>query len=243
MDSCSVHVKVLNASTPPGAKVPSASLRSKLVRVECSLSVAVWTSRTKSFSSASQLRPTTRLFNAAPRTGATAIPPGNIWCLFYHQVLYVYKEIGLSCSSSPYYTFFPPFQTIRISFLHLPTAPEGEPVRYRVETLALFVLGPVVVLALLSVVSVLACRRLHHGRLQRLQEFDAEQGAIDGLITSNVGDSTLAVRVTEITMKRDLAKARRPISRFVFSSSLWVLGYFSPSIYSYSQKCTYTYGY
>ena len=74
------------------------------------------------------------------------------------------------------------------------TAPEGEPVRYRVETLALFVLGPVVVLALLSVVSVLACRRLHHGRLQRLQEFDTEQGAIDGLITSNVGDSTLAVR-------------------------------------------------
>lgn len=116
---------------------------------------------------------------------------------------------------------FPQFQTIHISFLHLPTAPEGEPVRYRVETLALFVLGPVVVLALLSVVSVLACRRLHHGRLQRLQEFDAEQGAIDGLITSNVGDSTLAVRVTEITMKRDLAKSRRrPISRFVFSSSL-----------------------
>lgn len=63
------------------------------------------------------------------------------------------------------------------------------------ETLALFVLGPVVVLVLLSVVSVLACRRLHHGRLQRLQEFDTEQGAIDGLITSNVGDSTLAVRM------------------------------------------------
>ncbi|KAG7511351.1 activin receptor type-1-like [Solea senegalensis] len=70
--------------------------------------------------------------------------------------------------------------------------PEGEPVRYRVETLALFVLGPVVVLALLSVVSVLACRRLHHGRLQRLQEFDTEQGTIDDLISSNVGDSTLA---------------------------------------------------
>ncbi|XP_038585260.1 activin receptor type-1 [Micropterus salmoides] len=74
----------------------------------------------------------------------------------------------------------------------LPTVPEGEPVRYRMEALALFVLGPVVVLALLSVVSVLACRKLHHGRLQRLQEFDTEQGAIDGLITSNVGDSTLA---------------------------------------------------
>ncbi|XP_067098757.1 activin receptor type-1 [Osmerus mordax] len=72
------------------------------------------------------------------------------------------------------------------------SAPEGEPERYRMETLALFVLGPVVILALLSVLSVLACRRLHHGRLHRLQEFDPEQSAIDGLITSNVGDSTLA---------------------------------------------------
>lgn len=75
------------------------------------------------------------------------------------------------------------------------SAPEGEPVRYRVETLVLFILGPVVILALLSLVSVLACRRFHRGRLQRLQEFDTEQGAVDGLITSNVGDSTLAVRV------------------------------------------------
>ncbi|KAM4540381.1 activin receptor type-1 isoform 1-T1 [Fundulus diaphanus] len=72
----------------------------------------------------------------------------------------------------------------------IPSAPEGEPVRYRVDTLALFVLAPVVVLVLLSAVSVLACRRLHRGRLQRLQEFDTEQG--DGLITSNVGESTLA---------------------------------------------------
>lgn len=91
---------------------------------------------------------------------------------------------SISCDLSPFLTIVP-----------VVSAPEEEPVRYRVETLALFVLGPVVVLALLSVVSVLACRRLHHGRLQRLQEFDTEQGAIDGLITSNVGDSTLAVRM------------------------------------------------
>lgn len=75
------------------------------------------------------------------------------------------------------------------------SAPEGEPVQYRVEALVFFILGPVVVLALLSLVSVLACRRFYRGRLQRLQEFDTEQGAVDGLITSNVGDSTLAVRV------------------------------------------------
>ncbi|XP_010884895.1 activin receptor type-1 isoform X2 [Esox lucius] len=71
----------------------------------------------------------------------------------------------------------------------LTTAPKEESVKYRMETLALFVLGPVVVLALLSVLSVLGCRKLHRGRLQ---EYDPEQGAIDGLIISNVGDSTLA---------------------------------------------------
>lgn len=64
---------------------------------------------------------------------------------------------------------------------------------YRVEMLVLFVFGPFVVLGLLSVLALLVCRRLHHGRLERLHEFDTEQGAIDGLIASNVGDSTLAV--------------------------------------------------
>ncbi|TRZ00587.1 hypothetical protein DNTS_030545 [Danionella cerebrum] len=73
------------------------------------------------------------------------------------------------------------------------TNPEGErAVNYRVEMLVLFVLGPFVVLGLLSVLAMLVCRRLHHGRLERLHEFDTEQGAIDGLIASNVGDSTLA---------------------------------------------------
>lgn len=72
--------------------------------------------------------------------------------------------------------------------------PESEKaVHYRVEMLVLFVFGPFVVLGLLSVLALLVCRRLHHGRLERLHEFDTEQGAIDGLIASNVGDSTLAV--------------------------------------------------
>ncbi|KAI1882725.1 hypothetical protein AGOR_G00237900 [Albula goreensis] len=72
------------------------------------------------------------------------------------------------------------------------TVPPAEPVRYRVEAVVVFVVGPFVVLALLSLLAVVACRRLHHGRLERLRELDAEQGAIDGLIASNVGDSTLA---------------------------------------------------
>ncbi|XP_068436185.1 activin receptor type-1 [Clinocottus analis] len=118
-----------------------------------------------------------------------------------HGCLEGLDKIRLQCSTAPsfHHAIFCCSQemcngnTTKSSLMSmLLTAPEGEPVRYRVETLAFFVLGPVVVLALLSVVSVLACRRLHHGRLQRLQEFDTEQGAIDGLITSNVGDSTLA---------------------------------------------------
>ncbi|TMS21698.1 Activin receptor type-1 [Larimichthys crocea] len=122
--------------------------------------------------------------------------------LFERGCLEGSDNIRLQCSTAPsvHHAIFCCSQdmcnvnttTSSLMSLLLPTALEGEPVRYRVETLALFVLGPVVVLALLSVVSVLACRRLHHGRLQRLQEFDTEQGAIDGLITSNVGDSTLA---------------------------------------------------
>ncbi|XP_068574115.1 activin receptor type-1 isoform X1 [Cebidichthys violaceus] len=121
--------------------------------------------------------------------------------VFEHGCLEGLDKIRLHCSTAPSFhqAIFCCSQemcngnTTRSSLMSLlPTAPEGEPVRYRVETLALFVLGPVAVLALLSAVSVLACRRLHHGRLQRLQEFDTEQGAIDGLITSNVGDSTLA---------------------------------------------------
>ncbi|XP_053484298.1 activin receptor type-1 isoform X1 [Ictalurus furcatus] len=70
--------------------------------------------------------------------------------------------------------------------------PEGEPMRYSVETLVLLVLVPFGVLVLLAVLAVPVCRRLHPRQLERLHEFDTEQGAIDGLIASNVGDSTLA---------------------------------------------------
>lgn len=83
------------------------------------------------------------------------------------------------------------------------------------ETLALFILGPVVVLVVLSVVSVLACKRLHHGRLQRLQEFDTEQGTVDGLITSNVGDSTLAVRMKPPS-RRNLIVDIKSFKAFVY---------------------------
>ncbi|XP_077394165.1 activin receptor type-1 [Festucalex cinctus] len=75
----------------------------------------------------------------------------------------------------------------------LPSAPQGEPVGYGAGALALLALGPVAALALLSAAAALICGRLHRGHLRRLQEFDAEQGAVDGLIGSNVqGDGTLA---------------------------------------------------
>lgn len=97
--------------------------------------------------------------------------------------------------------------------------PEEEPVQYRVETLALFILGPVVVLVVLSVVSVLACKRLHHGRLQRLQEFDTEQGTVDGLITSNVGDSTLAVSMEPSGLRNGIVGIK-PFNAFASTSFL-----------------------
>lgn len=70
--------------------------------------------------------------------------------------------------------------------------------RYSVETLVLLVLVPFGVLVLLAMLAVPVCRRLHPRQLERLHEFDTEQGAIDGLIASNVGDSTLAVHTLTV---------------------------------------------
>ncbi|MCI4377896.1 hypothetical protein PGIGA_G00208930 [Pangasianodon gigas] len=73
--------------------------------------------------------------------------------------------------------------------------PEEEPMWYSAKTLVLLVLlvlVPFAVLALLAMLAAPVCWRLNPRRLERLHEFDTEQGAIDGLIASNVGDSTLA---------------------------------------------------
>ncbi|KAM3871547.1 activin receptor type-1 [Diretmus argenteus] len=131
----------------------------------------------------------------------SSVKVGSSGVVFERGCLKGPEKIRLHCSTAPSYhqailccaQDMCNGNTTRSSLMPLLLpAPEGEPVQYRAEMLAFFVFGPVVVLALLSVVAVLACRRLHRGRLQRLQEFDTEQGAIDGLITSNVGDSTLA---------------------------------------------------
>ncbi|XP_064409436.1 activin receptor type-1 isoform X2 [Latimeria chalumnae] len=69
---------------------------------------------------------------------------------------------------------------------------ESEPLNYSLFTMVLFVISPVIVLIILSVAAVLICRKIHQSRVQRLHAYDVEHGAVDGLIASNVGDSTLA---------------------------------------------------
>lgn len=138
------------------------------------------------------------------------------WILEWNILLTGMDLFSISCCNLLYNMRC---RCVIFDILFLLSVPEGEPVPYRVETLVLFILGPVVVLVVLSVVSVLACRRLHHGRLQRLQEFDTEQGAVDGLISSNVGDSTLAVRLKVILI---LVTKRGSICHVVFTPVLKV---------------------
>ncbi|KAI4886556.1 hypothetical protein NFI96_027109 [Prochilodus magdalenae] len=63
---------------------------------------------------------------------------------------------------------------------------------YSVSTLAIVIVAPVIVLIFLSTAAILVFRRIHHNQMQRLTARDAEYGTIDGLIASNVGESTLA---------------------------------------------------
>ncbi|MEE6489346.1 hypothetical protein FKM82_015541 [Ascaphus truei] len=69
---------------------------------------------------------------------------------------------------------------------------QGEALNYSVETLAIVILAPVIVLIILSVVAVVVFRKIQQRHMERLSTRDAEYGTIDGLIASNVGDSTLA---------------------------------------------------
>ncbi|XP_031714133.1 activin receptor type-1 isoform X1 [Anarrhichthys ocellatus] len=63
---------------------------------------------------------------------------------------------------------------------------------YSVTTLAIVIVAPVIILIVLSAVAILVFRRIHNNQMERLTSRDAEYGTIDGLIASNVGDSTLA---------------------------------------------------
>ncbi|KAG7330898.1 hypothetical protein KOW79_004867 [Hemibagrus wyckioides] len=63
---------------------------------------------------------------------------------------------------------------------------------YSVMMLAIVIVAPVIVLIILSTVAILIFRRIHRNQMERLTARDAEYGTIDGLIASNVGESTLA---------------------------------------------------
>ncbi|XP_015234036.1 PREDICTED: activin receptor type-1 isoform X1 [Cyprinodon variegatus] len=63
---------------------------------------------------------------------------------------------------------------------------------YNVTTLTMAIVAPIIVLIILSTVAILIFRRVHRNQMERLTSRDAEYGTIDGLIASNVGESTLA---------------------------------------------------
>ncbi|XP_019723771.1 activin receptor type-1 [Hippocampus comes] len=63
---------------------------------------------------------------------------------------------------------------------------------YSVTMLAVVIAAPILVLVVLSAIAILVFRRIHRNQMERLTSRDAEYGTIDGLIASNVGESTLA---------------------------------------------------
>lgn len=64
---------------------------------------------------------------------------------------------------------------------------------YNVTTLAIVIVAPITVIIIISAIAILVFKRIHHNQMERLTSRDAEYGTIDGLIASNVGESTLAV--------------------------------------------------
>lgn len=81
MDSwcvCVTCVTARNASRPPSATAHGASPLSKSSAIDWCLSVAAWRGRRKSACIAPRRHPPTRPFSAAPRTCATATPPGAL---------------------------------------------------------------------------------------------------------------------------------------------------------------------
>uniref|UniRef100_A0A3Q3K4G5 Activin receptor type-1 n=1 Tax=Monopterus albus TaxID=43700 RepID=A0A3Q3K4G5_MONAL len=89
------------------------------------------------------------------------------------------------------------------STVELPVRADELP-NYSVTTLAIIIVVPIIILIVLSTVAILVFRRIHHNQMERLTSRDAEYGTIDGLIASNVGESTLAVS-SEYNLKYSLS--------------------------------------
>lgn len=107
---------------------------------------------------------------------------------------------------------------------------QGEAAGYSVETLIIVILAPVTVLIVFSAVAVLIIRRIQKNHMERLNSRDAEYGTIEGLIASNVGDSTLAVStcVVESGWAVCLPSARTLQTRPRPRGDLWLPGDAAP---------------
>ncbi len=86
---------------------------------------------------------------------------------------------------------------------------------YSVTTLAIVIVAPVIVLIVLSAVAILVFRRIHHNQMERLTSRDAEYGTIDGLIASNVGESTLAVSTVRGCLPSSLERTVKSCLRHI----------------------------
>lgn len=111
------------------------------------------------------------------------------------SVLLVLKTCSGNLNTNFFGFFFPLFLCL-FPFLPSPfpgQSFQGEAAGYSVETLIIVILAPVIVLIVFSAAAVLIIRRIQKNHMERLNSRDAEYGTIEGLIASNVGDSTLAV--------------------------------------------------
>lgn len=86
---------------------------------------------------------------------------------------------------------------------------------YSVTTLVIVIMAPIIVLIVLSAAAILGFRRIHHNQMERLTSRDAEYGTIDGLIASNVGESTLAVSLDCRWLPSTKCKKKASFSRSV----------------------------
>lgn len=111
-------------------------------------------------------------------SGLSVTPAG---CQVQH---FWFSQFGIHSYFPPAFIFFPHLQGQTF---------QGEAAGYSVETLIIVILAPVTVLIVFSAVAVLIIRRIQKNHMERLNSRDAEYGTIEGLIASNVGDSTLAV--------------------------------------------------
>uniref|UniRef100_A0A674GWU8 Activin receptor type-1 n=2 Tax=Neoaves TaxID=3078114 RepID=A0A674GWU8_TAEGU len=112
---------------------------------------------------------------------------------------WVGTEVGVGVTANGFKDFLWESPKLFSLFTFFPFPPlsqgqtfQGEVAGYSMETLIIVILAPVVVLIVFSAVAVLIIRRIQKNHMERLNSRDAEYGTIEGLIASNVGDSTLA---------------------------------------------------